>query len=77
VCVADDGVGIAEHHLARIQEPFYTTKPHGSGLGLAICRSILWGLGGEFAIDSRPGEGTRIRLTLPIKQNGTAATEND
>jgi signal transduction histidine kinase len=75
--VSDDGVGIPERDLARIQEPFYTTKQHGSGLGLAICRSILWGLGGEFAIDSRPGAGTRIRFTLPIKDGRGPETEED
>lgn len=63
--VEDTGVGIAERDLPRVQEPFFSTKPHGSGLGLAICRSIVWGLGGKLTLRSRQGEGTRVELVLP------------
>jgi signal transduction histidine kinase len=66
VKISDTGAGIPEDHLKRIHEPFYTTKTEGFGLGLAICRSILWDIGGEMSIDSRPGKGTVVRVLLPI-----------
>ncbi len=52
--VEDTGCGILKEHLARIQEPFFTTKADGHGLGLAICRSIVAQLRGQFQIDSAP-----------------------
>lgn len=63
--IADTGDGISREHLARVQEPFFTTKPHGNGLGLSICRSIAWQHRGRLAIDSGPGKGTLVRVTLP------------
>ncbi|MFQ5878299.1 MAG: sensor histidine kinase [Acidobacteriota bacterium] len=65
VKVADTGSGIPPEQLKRIHEPFYTTKSEGFGLGLAICRSILWDVGGEMTIDSRPGRGTTVIVLLP------------
>jgi two-component system, NtrC family, sensor kinase len=67
--VSDTGAGIPEENLAMVQEPFFTTKPEGSGLGLAIVRSIVWEMGGKMTIESRPNEGTRIRLQLPEAPN--------
>jgi signal transduction histidine kinase len=69
--VDDTGCGIPREHLDRIQEPFFTTKPNGHGLGLAICRSIVAQLRGQFQIDSKPEEGTRVRAILPLPQAGT------
>src|SRR5207245_2768879 len=58
--VRDDGVGIAADDVARIFEPFYTTKGRGkgTGLGLAICRELAHALGGRIAVDSKPGAGS-------------------
>lgn len=64
--VSDSGSGIAPADLARVQEPFFTTKRHGTGLGLAICRSIVRELGGELKIESQLGHGTRVRVALPV-----------
>ena len=64
ITITDDGVGIAPHELAKIHEPFYTTKPSGTGLGLAICRSIVGQMGGRLTIDSEPGRGTRVTVRL-------------
>jgi signal transduction histidine kinase len=64
--VEDTGCGIPREHLARIQEPFFTTKPDGHGLGLAICRSIVAGMRGRLQIESTYGAGTRVRAALPI-----------
>jgi len=66
VRIADTGSGIPPEQLKRIHEPFYTTKTEGFGLGLAICRSILWENGGDMSIDSQPGKGTVVAVTLPV-----------
>jgi len=68
--VEDTGCGIPREHLARIQEPFFTTKADGHGLGLAICRSIVAQLRGQFQIESALGAGTRVRAVLPLPQAG-------
>jgi PAS domain S-box-containing protein len=67
VTVEDRGRGIDPEHLERIFDPFFTTKPvgEGTGLGLAICRQIVERHGGEIAVDSTSGEGTRFRVSLP------------
>lgn len=68
--VADTGCGMTRDQLARAQEPFFTTKPGGHGLGLAICRSIVSQMRGNLAIDSAPGAGTRVRVVLPVGEEG-------
>ncbi len=69
--VADTGCGIPPEHLAKIQEPFFSTKPDGNGLGLAICRSIVWQMRGTLDIRSTPGQGVRVTAVLPAYQPGT------
>ncbi len=66
--VEDTGSGIAPEDLAKLQEPFFTTKTNGHGLGVAICRSIAAQLRGQLAIDSVLGEGTRVRVSFPIDE---------
>jgi two-component system NtrC family sensor kinase len=67
--VIDDGPGIPRSALARIFEPFYTTKPpgQGTGLGLAICYGIVTDHGGRMDVDSTVGAGSTFRLTLPVR----------
>jgi signal transduction histidine kinase len=65
ITIADTGIGIPPELLARVQEPFFTTKERGSGLGLAICRSVVWGMGGKLYLESEPGRGTCVRVFLP------------
>lgn len=67
VSVSDTGVGIPTHLLPRLFTPFFTTKPVGvgTGLGLSICHRIVTSLGGEIRCESRLGEGTTFRVTLP------------
>ena len=65
--VIDHGEGMEGPVLARAFEPFFSTRSEqvGSGLGLAVSRDLIRGLGGEVALESDPGRGTRARLTVP------------
>ena len=75
--IRDDGIGIPEEHLARIFEPFYTTKESGgSGLGLAISQNIVERHGGHIDMKSVVGEGTTFKITLPIDSQRPAIRED-
>ncbi len=65
--VSDTGIGMEPEVLARVFEPFYSTKPpgHGSGLGLPMVKGIVTGLGGRLAARSAPGEGSAFEVELP------------
>jgi PAS domain S-box-containing protein len=65
VSVTDRGIGIAQEHLDRIFDPYFTTKQRGSGLGLATTYSIIKNHGGAIAVDSSLGHGTTVHITLP------------
>ena len=71
--VRDHGTGIPPERLARIWEPYVTHKAGGTGLGLAIVRQTVLAHDGAVAAESRPGEGTTIRLLLPASA-GTGTT---
>jgi signal transduction histidine kinase len=61
----DHGVGIAPDDLARVFDPYFTTRRTGTGLGLAISRNIIEGLGGTISVASRLESGTDVRIELP------------
>ena len=63
--VADDGPGMDEGLRRRAFEPFVTGKETGSGLGLAVVRRTVEGAGGTVSLESAPGKGTVVRITLP------------
>ena len=67
VDVADDGPGMPADIAERIFNPFFTTKAQGSGLGLAIVRKIVDAHDGSIDLQTAPGRGTKIRVTLPVK----------
>jgi signal transduction histidine kinase len=64
--VADDGPGIPNDVADKVFDPFFTTKPQGSGLGLAIVRKIVDAHDGGIDLETVPGRGTTIRITLPV-----------
>jgi signal transduction histidine kinase len=66
IVIEDRGEGIDPADLPHIFEPYYTTKRTGTGLGLAIARNIVDALGGVLSATSRPGDGTTIRIELPV-----------
>jgi two-component system, NtrC family, sensor kinase len=71
--IDDHGPGISDEAMARVFEPFFTTRPKGHGLGLGIARRLARAHGGDVEIGPRPGgKGTRASLRLPI--DGVAAT---
>ncbi|MEE8105738.1 MAG: ATP-binding protein [Planctomycetota bacterium] len=64
--VADTGVGMNEQELARVFEPFYSTKgAGGTGLGLAIVRKVVIRDAGTIDVDSKPGVGTTFSILVP------------
>lgn len=64
--VADDGCGMSGDTLARIFDPFFSTKGAGRGLGLAAMRGMIKAHGGGVHVSSRTGEGTRFTVVLPL-----------
>jgi len=71
----DTGTGVLTGDLPKLWEPFFTTKPEGkgTGLGLAICRRTVEEHRGTIAIESLPGRGTTVRITLPTTEEGVSA----
>lgn len=66
VAVSDAGPGIAADHLAKVFDPFFSTKQDGMGMGLAISRTIIEAHGGRLWAQSNPGAGSVFRFTLPL-----------
>ncbi|MEX2157017.1 MAG: ATP-binding protein [Gemmatimonadales bacterium] len=62
--ITDDGRGIAPEALPRVFEPTFSTTSSGSGLGLAIARRLVESWGGVIKLESAPGQGTTVTLTL-------------
>ena len=66
--VSDNGSGIQEQVLARIFEPYMTTKSKGTGLGLPIVKKIVEEHGGRIAIENKAAGGTQVIVSLPLAQ---------
>lgn len=71
--VIDRGRGMSAEVLARIGEPFFTTKPPGRGMGLGmyLARAVFESIGGAMVVDSLAGRGTRITVTMPVDAGRT------
>ncbi len=80
--IEDNGVGISDADLARVGEPYfqaesaYDRRHGGTGLGLSIVKGLVKLHGGEIAIRSRIGEGTRVAVRLPLDCERARAPEN-
>ena len=76
--VEDSGKGIDPKLINRIFEPFFTTKPvgKGTGLGLALSYNIVQKHNGQIEVHSEPGQGTRFRVRLPVRQPATQPPED-
>ncbi len=73
IAVSDTGSGIAQEHIQRIYDPFFTTKStpregqgKGTGLGLSVSYGIIQEHAGKIRVESRPGEGTTFYLDFPL-----------
>ena len=73
VTVSDTGAGIAQEHIQRIYDPFFTTKTasregqgKGTGLGLSVTYGIIQEHAGKIRVESQPGEGTKFYLDFPL-----------
>ena len=76
--IADTGSGIAPENLSQIFDPFFTTKPpdKGTGLGLCVSYSIVSMYRGTIDVESKPGAGTAVIVTLPIEATEEILPEN-
>ena len=70
IVVSDTGIGIAAEELPRVRQKFYQTDPSnpGSGIGLSLVDEIVRLHGGRLDIDSEPGVGTTVTVTLPAAE---------
>jgi signal transduction histidine kinase len=75
ITVRDNGPGIPRAELARIFEPFSTSKSAGTGLGLPIARRIVEAHGGRLAVESVPGATTVFRVDLPLAHGKVVSVE--
>jgi two-component system sensor histidine kinase HydH len=64
--VSDTGKGIDEKDIARIFDPYFTTRSSGTGLGLAIVYKIMEAHDGEIRVTSEPEKGTTVSIFLPV-----------
>jgi nitrogen fixation/metabolism regulation signal transduction histidine kinase len=75
--VADNGGGFPEEMMARIFEPYVTTKPRGTGLGLAIVKKIVDEHHGELAIENRLSRGALVSVLLPVAAGAAGRSRSD
>jgi two-component system, NtrC family, sensor kinase len=73
--IADTGAGIPPEALARVTEPFFTTRTEGTGLGLAIAKRYVEQNGGRLELVSSPGTGTTVRVRIPAGREPADAAE--
>jgi len=66
ISVKDSGVGIPETDLPRVFDAYFSRKTHGTGLGLAITKRIIEDHDGRIDVESAPGRGTTVTVSLPV-----------
>lgn len=77
LALRDDGAGMDASTRARMFEPFFTTRGdgRGAGLGLSMVHDLVHAIGGSIEVDSMPGEGTCVRLRLPLAAPAPASAQ--
>jgi two-component system sensor histidine kinase HydH len=65
--ISDSGKGIPADDIAKVFEPYYSTKETGTGLGLAIVKKAIDDHGGSISVTSKQGSGTTFTIILPAK----------
>ena len=65
ITIRDTGAGMSAEQIKQIFEPFNTTKSRGLGLGMPYAQKIIQQHGGQIVVESRPGNGTQVRIELP------------
>ncbi len=75
VQITDNGAGIPQNKVSHIFDPFFTTKKvgDGTGLGLSISYSIIQDHHGDISVESAEGQGTTMRIVLPLKESKAVA----
>lgn len=68
ILFSDNGCGMSEETVSRIFEPYFTTKANGTGLGMAMSYKIIKEFSGDIAVESKLGEGSSFKITLPVPQ---------
>jgi len=76
--VADQGKGMSREFIeTRLFQPFHTTKPDGLGIGLFQSKKIIESYDGTIEVESREGEGTIVRIVLPLPKPQEASVEQN
>ncbi len=75
VSISDTGKGIEKEVLAKIFNPFFTTRQQGTGLGLSITQKIVEQHGGGITVDSLPGVGTTFKIMFPVASRDASGRE--
>ena len=77
ITIEDNGVGMAEETLEKISKIFYTTKSNGTGLGVALSKEIIEQHQGKLNYESKLGSGTKVTITLPVKEKGQSLNNSN
>lgn len=75
--VTDNGTGIPKDQIPRIFDPFFTTKNKASGTGLSVAKKIVEAFNGKILLDSEPGQGTDVRIYLPVYEQTKVTKQPD
>ncbi len=76
ILIKDNGAGMSEQTLARVFEPYYTTKASGTGLGLTMVYKIVKEFSGDIQVESKEGEGSAFIISLPVPQTDKRLLES-
>ena len=76
ISMQDEGLGIPREHLAKIFDPYFTTKHRGSGLGLTMTYTTIHAHNGHIAVDSEMGKGSTFRIYMPASDEKLVESED-